>query len=88
MTDSWKPNNILIFGATGLIGKHIADALLNAKSNFNKIGIFSSAGSVQRKASEFDDFKTSGAEIIVGDIDNEKHVLNAYKGMKFFIPIY
>lgn len=84
--------SVLIFGATGLIGKHITNALLEAKSNFNKIGIFTSAGSVERKAEVFDDFKAKGAEVITGDIQNEQDVLNAYKGLSdnsklFHIPL-
>ena len=74
------PQDILIFGATGLIGKHITDALLAAKSNFRDIGIFTSASSVERKAKVFDAFKAQGAEILIGDIGSEQDVLKAYKG--------
>ena len=78
---SYKPSNILIFGATGLIGKHIADALFEAKASFNKIGIFTSEGSVKRKAEIFKGFRSKGAEIITGDLQNEQDVLKAYKGL-------
>ena len=76
---NFNPQDILIFGATGLIGMHITNALLAAKLNFRKIGIFTSAGSVERKAKVFDAFKAQGAEILIGDIGSEQDVLKAFK---------
>ena len=78
--ESSKLQNILIFGATGLIGQHITNALLSAKSNFSKIGIFTSASSIQKKANLLDAFKAQGAEIFTGDLQNEDDVKAAYRG--------
>ena len=36
---------VLIFGATGLVGKHITDAILNSAPPFRRVGIFTSADS-------------------------------------------
>lgn len=40
-----KAENVLIFGATGLVGKYIADAILNEAKSFRKIAIFTSPDS-------------------------------------------
>ena len=77
----YKANNILVFGATGLIGNYITHALLAAKSNFEKIRIFTSSGSLKRKADVLNEFKAKGAEIITGDISNEQDIANAYQGL-------
>lgn len=42
---SSKAEAVLIFGATGLVGKYISDAILNNASDFRRIGIFTSPDS-------------------------------------------
>lgn len=77
---NFKPRNILLFGATGTIGSYLAAALLAAKSDFGRIGIFTSSASLQRNAAAFDDFIAKGAEIHTGDLQNESDVKRAYSG--------
>jgi nucleoside-diphosphate-sugar epimerase len=73
------PRKILVFGATGLIGRHITDALLSFQESFDKIGIFTSPSSLDRKQDVFDTYRAQGAAIIVGDLQNEHDVEAAYK---------
>lgn len=85
-----KPKNILIFGATGTIGQPITNAILNAKTSFWKIGIFTSAQTVERKRDLILSFKHRGAELIVGDIEDEESISDAYKGKSgqpFCLPL-
>ncbi len=74
------PHNILIFGATGVIGKFITEQLIAAKSNFNRIAVFTSPGTVENKKDEIEKLKGQGLEVIVGDVTSESDVRGAYKG--------
>lgn len=71
---------ILILGATGVIGKVLARALINAKDKFERIGIFTSADSVSNKKELIEYYKSCGLDIITGDLFNKEDVLEAYKG--------
>jgi short subunit dehydrogenase-like uncharacterized protein len=42
---SSKAEAILIFGATGLVGKYISEAILNSAADFRRIGVFTSLDS-------------------------------------------
>lgn len=75
-----KTENILIFGATGLIGDHIANAIINSKADFGRIGIFTSPSTLQNKANDIDAFKAKGIEIFSGDINLAGDVEQALKG--------
>ncbi|KAJ9244080.1 isoflavone reductase family protein [Paecilomyces variotii] len=78
----FQPRNILLFGATGNIGKFILDAIVNARDDFSRVVVFTSPASAQSKASFFNDLKTNRrVEVITGDITNEKDVTEAYKGI-------
>ena len=72
--------NILIFGATGSIGTHITNAILNSKENFGKISIFTSQETVSKKSDVIEKLKSRGASIITGDITSESDVTSAYNG--------
>lgn len=74
------PANLLIFGATGVIGKFIAEQIIAAKSNFRRIAIFTSPGTVEKKSDEIEKLKAEGVEVIAGDVTNEKDVRSAYEG--------
>ncbi|PVI06883.1 NAD(P)-binding protein [Periconia macrospinosa] len=74
------PKKILIFGATGVIGKYITQALIDNKSKFEKIGIFTSQSTVDNKKEEIERLKSEGLDVIVGDIRNEGDVVKAYEG--------
>ncbi|KXT14432.1 hypothetical protein AC579_8374 [Pseudocercospora musae] len=45
-------NNMIIFGATGLIGSHITNAILKSKDKFNKIEIFTSPNTIWTKSDD------------------------------------
>lgn len=80
-SDNFKPRRILIFGATGLIGSHITRSILQARGEFEEIAIFTSPGTVERKASVISSLENAGARIIAGDIQNEEDVKQAYDGI-------
>lgn len=71
---------ILVIGATGVIGKVLLDALLNAKDEFETIGIFTSPATVESKKEMIESFKTRGCVIRTGDLYNDEQVLEVYKG--------
>ncbi|KJX93515.1 isoflavone reductase family protein [Zymoseptoria brevis] len=76
-----ETKNILIFGATGLIGTHITKAILDNKSRWSSVAVFTSANTVQTKADEITHLKAQGVKIIEGDLTSESDVNNAYKGI-------
>lgn len=79
-TAGLKAENILLFGATGLIGKFILEAILNNRSRFNRVAVFTSPSTLDRKKDAIESLKSKGVEVVVGDVKNEKDVLNAYEG--------
>ena len=74
------PLNILIIGATGVIGAPITKEILNAKFSFGRIAVLTSSATVTNKASQIDSLKSQGAEILTGDLSNEQDVKRAYNG--------
>ncbi|KAK5163634.1 uncharacterized protein LTR77_010583 [Saxophila tyrrhenica] len=70
--------NILLFGATGLIGQHITRAILDNASSFGTIGIFTSPDTASAKADKIKALKSQGAEIIIGDITSKDDINAAY----------
>ncbi|CAI6338768.1 unnamed protein product [Periconia digitata] len=74
------PKKIIIFGATGVIGKYITQALVDNKSKFESIAIFTSQNTVENKAAEVEQLKNEGVKVVVGDIKNEEDVTSAYEG--------
>ncbi|ERF74633.1 hypothetical protein EPUS_00763 [Endocarpon pusillum Z07020] len=72
------PQNLLIIGATGLIGKYITKEIIEAKGSVERIVILTSKDTTHNKASEINDLKQSGIEVLVGDITKEEDVKNAY----------
>jgi FlaA1/EpsC-like NDP-sugar epimerase len=78
---SFTPRNILIFGATGTIGSFITKSIVSARSEFNRVAIFTTAPAAGSAKEQFiQELKTKNVEIIVGDIASESDVANAYKG--------
>lgn len=75
-----EAKNILIFGATGVIGKIILNSILSTKSSFNRIAIFTSSGTAKSKAHELETLRQKGVEVIVGDIQDDSQILKAYDG--------
>ncbi|KAF2266153.1 NAD(P)-binding protein [Lojkania enalia] len=78
-SDAPVPKKILLFGATGTIGKYILKALIDDKTSFEKIGIFTSPGTSKDKADKMKYLKEKGVEVLVGDVNNEENVKAAYK---------
>ncbi|KAK2763864.1 hypothetical protein FQN54_009482 [Arachnomyces sp. PD_36] len=76
-----EAKNILLFGATGLIGTHILEALIQSKDSFSRIAIYTSPGTVERKPDVLDAIKKSGVDVIVGEVGDEKRVGEAYQGI-------
>ncbi|KAL6707382.1 hypothetical protein ACN47E_004161 [Coniothyrium glycines] len=73
------PKKILVFGATGLIGKYILAELYAARSSFDKIGVFTSENTAKSKAEEIDSWRERGVEVIIGDVASEDDVSKAYQ---------
>jgi uncharacterized protein YbjT (DUF2867 family) len=71
---------LLIFGATGLIGSRITAEIVRRKANFDKIGIFTSKGTSESKATELSKLIDQGVEVIIGDVTNANDVTQAYEG--------
>lgn len=71
------PQNILLFGATGAIGRFILNALLAQRSQFGRIAIFTSPRTAETKGEQL---KKQGIEVIVGSIEDESAVKAAYEG--------
>lgn len=74
------PKRILLFGATGVIGKCIFNELYAARASFEKIGIFTSPNTVANKPDRVELWKEQGVEVIVGDVNSEANVAKAYEG--------
>lgn len=73
--------DILIFGATGLIGTHITNAIVANKARWNSVSIFTSQETVTSKQEKISQLKSQGVGIITGDITSESDVSEAYKGI-------
>ncbi|KAK3670930.1 hypothetical protein LTR78_009208 [Recurvomyces mirabilis] len=72
--------NILIFGATGLIGEHITQAILDQKSHFDRIGIYTSDNTLWTKHEDIGRLKSQGVEIFSGNVTSRDAVNEAYTG--------
>jgi uncharacterized protein YbjT (DUF2867 family) len=67
-------------GATGLIGKHITQQILVAKSSFDRIAILTSQNTANTKAAEIEQLKRNGVQVFIGDLGVEADVKKAYEG--------
>ncbi|KAK4935002.1 hypothetical protein LTR10_023870 [Elasticomyces elasticus] len=76
-----KCKKLLIFGATGLVGRHIVQQIIKGKDAFDRIAIFTSPRTVSSKSGDIADLKNSGIEILVGNITDEDDVKKAYQGI-------
>jgi aspartate-semialdehyde dehydrogenase len=84
---SETPKKVLIFGATGVIGKYIIQELVNAKSSFDKIGLFTSPETAKNKPDEINSWEERGVDINVGDVNSEEDVKKAYEGTLSLPPM-
>ncbi|KAK1818038.1 hypothetical protein LTR12_007563 [Friedmanniomyces endolithicus] len=71
--------SVLAFGATGVAGIYIINALVAAKSSFARLGIFTSQTTVDNKAELIQRLKGEGVHVHVGDVGTDEDVLAAYK---------
>ncbi|OKL64578.1 hypothetical protein UA08_00580 [Talaromyces atroroseus] len=72
--------SVLVFGATGVIGQYVIRALIEESSRFDRLAIFTSPSTLQKKVEEIQWLREKGVEVIGGDLTNEEHVLRAYAG--------
>jgi hypothetical protein len=63
-----------------LIGSFITEAIIQRKSSFERIAIFTSPATAESKADKINALKNEGVEIIIGDVANADNVAKAYKG--------
>lgn len=73
--------DVLIFGATGLIGTHITDAIVANKERWNSISVFTSENTVASKPDQIEKLEKQGVRIITGDFTSESDVNAAYRGI-------
>jgi nucleoside-diphosphate-sugar epimerase len=78
---AFQPSHILIFGATGTIGKYITNQIVKARPSFPKVSIFTSAATVASKTTLIDQLKSNGVNVITGDVKSEHDVTSAYQGV-------
>ncbi|KAJ4310996.1 hypothetical protein N0V94_008163 [Neodidymelliopsis sp. IMI 364377] len=74
------PMRVLVFGATGVIGRYIIQEIVNARSSFDKIGLFTSPETAKNKPDEINGWEEKGVDVIVGDVNSEQDVKKAYEG--------
>jgi hypothetical protein len=81
--------NILIFGGTGVIGRYITSALLEAKPAFESITLFTSGttASSAEKAPLLSKWKAQGLRITTGDLTVEVQVKVAYSNADTVISV-
>lgn len=77
----FQPKSILIFGATGTIGRYITKAIANAQPAFDHVTIFTSEETVSKKQNFIQELKSKAVNIITGDVNNEEDVKKAYQGI-------
>ena len=73
--------NILIVGSTGVIGKHITKAIVEAIPKFGRVAILTSQDTRYRKAQHVDGLQRQGVDVLVGDLGSEKDVKKAYENI-------
>ncbi|CAM1507613.1 Fc.00g072540.m01.CDS01 [Cosmosporella sp. VM-42] len=80
-----EPAKVLIFGATGHIGKYITEHIINAQPAFQQVTIFTSTATAKKKADYLHTLQEKGAKIITGDITDKQDVIAAYKGINIVV---
>lgn len=79
---SWgdRAQNVLIIGATGVVGTYITRAIVDAQHLFNRICVLTSEKTVVEKVQDICALESWGVEVFVGRLEDEKRVKEAYKG--------
>ena len=78
---SFAPSSILLFGATGNIGRHITNSILESNPPFKRVVVFTSPNTVASKDSLLSAWKAKGLEVAVGDLTQDDDVQDAYRGI-------
>ncbi|EXJ59089.1 hypothetical protein A1O7_06520 [Cladophialophora yegresii CBS 114405] len=73
--------NILIIGATGVIGTYITRAILDAREHFDRICILTSQKTLVEKVQDIAALDAWGVEIFTGRLEKESAVKRAYEGI-------
>lgn len=81
-----SPKNILVIGATGVIGVFITQAILDASASFGNVAIFTSQSTVENKKELLQKWQEQGVEVIVGDLTKDTDISEAYKRVPPFTP--
>jgi uncharacterized protein YbjT (DUF2867 family) len=79
--------SVLVLGATGVIGQYIIRSLIEAQASFDRLAVFTSPSTVQKKAKEIESLEEKGVQVIVGDLTNQENVLKAYEGQSFVLML-
>ena len=79
---SWgePAQNILVIGATGVVGTYITRAIVDAQHLFNRICVLTSEKTVVEKVQDICALESWGVEVFVGRLEDERKVKEAYKG--------
>jgi nucleoside-diphosphate-sugar epimerase len=72
--------NILIIGATGVIGTYITRAILDARDEFDRICVLTSQKTLVEKVQDIAALDAWGVEIFTGRLEKESAVKRAYEG--------
>ncbi|KOS19061.1 Isoflavone reductase [Escovopsis weberi] len=77
---SWKPSSLLLFGATGTIGRFIAQSILAARPALGspRITVFTSPAPSGAKAELLRGWEAAGVSVITGDVASAADVARAY----------
>jgi len=78
---TFRPSSILIFGATGQIGRYITEAILTANPPFGSVAAFTSPTTASSKAELLAGWAEKGLRVIQGDVQAGPEVLKAYEGV-------
>lgn len=81
MTQLEPARNILIIGATGVIGTYITRAIVDDKSSFGRIAVLTSEKTVIEKVRDICALESWGCEVFVANLEDEKGVKKALQGM-------
>jgi len=73
--------NILIVGATGVIGTYITGSIIQSSHQFNRICILTSERTVVEKVQDICALESYGIEVFIGSLDDESRVKLALRGI-------
>lgn len=74
--------SLLMFGATGVIGTYIINALAKElqAGTFDRIAIFTSQNTVENKQKVIQNLQSQGVEVYVGDVNDKDYVQSVIEG--------